>query len=228
MLGFAHIETTPSASASSVPMTTLDALVKVHPRLLKTRLVKIDTEGYEPFILQGATEFLKQVRPLIICEVNSEWLKRFGWTPSKLHDLLTAQGYQPVASNGQATEIPELKNGFRTTPFSRTTSRSGTNRLNRGSPGSQVGAREHYAVSTQKFIQSEVVAWVGVALCFGGLLLLFLSLVSFGQSFRVGIDVDQPDKLVTTGIFAISRNPIYVGFALVLLGEFLVSPIRFC
>lgn len=79
-------------------------------------------------------------------------------------------------------------------------------------------------VSTQKFTQSEVVAWVGVALCFGGLLLLFLSLVSFGQSFRVGIDVDQPDKLVTTGIFAISRNPIYVGFALVLLGQFLVFP----
>ena len=46
-------------------------------------------------------------------------------------------------------------------------------------------------VSTQKFTQSEVVAWVGVALCFGGLLLLFLSLVSFGQSFRVGIDVDR-------------------------------------
>jgi protein-S-isoprenylcysteine O-methyltransferase Ste14 len=53
---------------------------------------------------------------------------------------------------------------------------------------------------------------------------LFLSLVSFGRSFRVGIDVDQPDKLVTTGIFAISRNPIYVGFALVLVGQFLVFP----
>ena len=50
------------------------------------------------------------------------------------------------------------------------------------------------------------------------------SLVSFGRSFRVGIDVDHPDKLVTTGIFAVSRNPIYVGFALVLVGQFLVFP----
>jgi protein-S-isoprenylcysteine O-methyltransferase Ste14 len=79
-------------------------------------------------------------------------------------------------------------------------------------------------VSTQKFFESNTVAWIGVALCVGGLLVLLLSLVSFGKSFRVGIDVDSPDELVTTGIFAASRNPIYVGFALVLIGEFLVFP----
>src|SRR5262249_51708777 len=66
--------------------------------------------------------------------------------------------------------------------------------------------------------------WVGVFLGFGGLVLLLLSLVSFGKSFRVGIDVDHSDKLVTTGVFAFSRNPIYVAFGLVLLGQFLVFP----
>ena len=79
-------------------------------------------------------------------------------------------------------------------------------------------------VSTQVFFQSEVIAWAGVGLCFGGLLLLLLSLLSFGRSFRVGIDVDHPDKLVTTGMFAFSRNPIYVGFAFALLGQFLIFP----
>jgi protein-S-isoprenylcysteine O-methyltransferase Ste14 len=78
--------------------------------------------------------------------------------------------------------------------------------------------------STQMFFHSNAIAWIGVGLCFIGLLVLLLSLVSFGRSFRVGIDVDQPDKLVTTGIFAVSRNPIYIGFALVLVGEFLVFP----
>jgi protein-S-isoprenylcysteine O-methyltransferase Ste14 len=62
----------------------------------------------------------------------------------------------------------------------------------------------------------EMVSWVGALLCLAGLFLLFLSLVSFGKSFRVGIDQDHPDKLVTTGVFAFSRN----GF--VLLGQFLV------
>jgi len=61
-----------------------------------------------------------------------------------------------------------------------------------------------------------------VLLCVAGLLLIFLSLVSFGKSFRVGIDQDHPDQLVTTGIFAFSRNPIYAAFALVLLGQFLL------
>ena len=79
-------------------------------------------------------------------------------------------------------------------------------------------------INTQKFFHSNVIAWIGVGLCYIGLLVLSASLVSFGRSFRVGIDVDQPDKLVTTGIFAVSRNPIYVGFALVLVGQFLVFP----
>jgi protein-S-isoprenylcysteine O-methyltransferase Ste14 len=73
-----------------------------------------------------------------------------------------------------------------------------------------------------RFLRSTPVAWLGVALCLGGVLVLLLSLVSFGNSFRVGIDADQPGRLVTTGIFAVSRNPIYVGFFVFLLGQFLV------
>lgn len=79
-------------------------------------------------------------------------------------------------------------------------------------------------VGGQRFFHSEAVAWIGVALCFGGSLMLLLSLISFGRSFRVGIDVDHPDELVTTGVFAWSRNPIYVGFFLVLVGQFFVFP----
>lgn len=79
-------------------------------------------------------------------------------------------------------------------------------------------------VSTQAFFHSDLIAWVGVGLCLAGLLLFLWSLVSFGRSFRVGIDTDQPDKLVKTGAFAVSRNPIYVAIWIVLLGQFLVFP----
>jgi protein-S-isoprenylcysteine O-methyltransferase Ste14 len=79
-------------------------------------------------------------------------------------------------------------------------------------------------VSRQELFHSGLVSWGGVLLCLVGLFLVFLSLVSFGRSFRVGIDLDHPDKLITTGIFAFSRNPIYVAFGLVLLGQFLLFP----
>jgi protein-S-isoprenylcysteine O-methyltransferase Ste14 len=79
-------------------------------------------------------------------------------------------------------------------------------------------------VSGERFFRSQAPSWIGVALCFAGLLTLWASLISFGRSFRVGIDADQPDQLVTTGVFACSRNPIYVGMFLVLAGQFLVFP----
>jgi len=77
-------------------------------------------------------------------------------------------------------------------------------------------------VSSQQFFHSEIVSWIGVFFCIAGLLLILWSLVSFGQSFRIGIDTEHPDKLITSGVFAFSRNPIYVAFAFVLLGQFLV------
>jgi protein-S-isoprenylcysteine O-methyltransferase Ste14 len=78
--------------------------------------------------------------------------------------------------------------------------------------------------SRQTLFASSAAAWLGVALCLAGLLFLLWSLVSFGNSFRVGIDDEGPDKLVTGGVFAWSRNPTYVSFWLVLLGQFIVFP----
>lgn len=79
-------------------------------------------------------------------------------------------------------------------------------------------------VSRQEFFHSEPVAWIGVLFCVAGLLLMMWSLVSFGRSFRVGIDTEHPDRLITSGAFAFSRNPIYTAFALILVGQFLIFP----
>ena len=79
-------------------------------------------------------------------------------------------------------------------------------------------------VSKQVFYHSEISGWIGAFFCLAGLLLMAWSLVSFGQSFRVGIDQEHPDRLITGGVFAFSRNPIYVAFAVVLLGQFLIFP----
>src|SRR5262249_10810552 len=80
------------------------------------------------------------------------------------------------------------------------------------------------ALTGQEFFQSAALSWAGVLLCASGLMLFLLSLRAFGRSFRVGIDTDHPGKLITTGVFAVSRNPIYVAFSIIMLGEFLIFP----
>ncbi len=67
-------------------------------------------------------------------------------------------------------------------------------------------------------------SWFGVAACALSVIVMFASLVSFGKSFRVGIDTGRQGKLVTSGIFRVTRNPIYVAFAFALFGEFLIQP----
>lgn len=75
-----------------------------------------------------------------------------------------------------------------------------------------------------ELFNNEAVSWIGVVLCLLGLLLFLFSLISFGKSFRVGIDEDKPGPLITTGAFTISRNPIYTAFGTTLIGIFFIFP----
>ena len=72
------------------------------------------------------------------------------------------------------------------------------------------------------FWDNAASGWLGLSLCAVALIGFSLTLASFGDSFRVGIDMGKPDKLVTNGTFSISRNPIYVCFLLFFAGLFLV------
>lgn len=76
----------------------------------------------------------------------------------------------------------------------------------------------------QQFFDAPIIARAGMACCAIGLSLLVWSIASFRRSFRVGIDAEHPNELVTDGIFAFSRNPIYVAFTAILIGEFLILP----
>ena len=71
---------------------------------------------------------------------------------------------------------------------------------------------------------TPVAEWVGVVLCVSAVILFIGGIISFGKSFRVGIDENRAGELVSSGVFAFSRNPLYLAFAMILLGVFLIFP----
>lgn len=64
---------------------------------------------------------------------------------------------------------------------------------------------------------------LGVALILCAFVLFVLALSALGNSWRLGLDERHPGRLVTTGIYAYSRNPIYLFFDLYFLGTFLLN-----
>jgi protein-S-isoprenylcysteine O-methyltransferase Ste14 len=64
---------------------------------------------------------------------------------------------------------------------------------------------------------------VGALLVAAGLAIFGLALAAFGDSWRVGIDRQAPGALVTRGIFAHSRNPIFLFMNLYAVGTFLLG-----
>ena len=66
---------------------------------------------------------------------------------------------------------------------------------------------------------------VGTGLMIIGLLMYGIALWSFGTSWRLGIDRDAPGVLVMGGIFARTRNPIYLSLDLLAIGTFLIQGI---
>jgi protein-S-isoprenylcysteine O-methyltransferase Ste14 len=60
--------------------------------------------------------------------------------------------------------------------------------------------------------------WLGLGAAAAGVALYAVALRDMGLSWRFTIDRERPGELVTTGVFARSRNPIYLSLVLVAFG----------
>ncbi|MES2678627.1 MAG: isoprenylcysteine carboxylmethyltransferase family protein [Bacteroidota bacterium] len=76
----------------------------------------------------------------------------------------------------------------------------------------------------QKLFDIELVSCAGILFCLAGLSFFIWTMISFKKSFRVGLVDNTPQGLITAGAFSVSRNPIYVSFAVLLTGQFLIFP----
>ncbi len=74
------------------------------------------------------------------------------------------------------------------------------------------------------YLEKEWFKIIGLAIAHIALIWICIAQYQMGVSWRIGIDEENKTDLVTHGIFSISRNPIFLGMILTMLGVFLIIP----
>lgn len=74
------------------------------------------------------------------------------------------------------------------------------------------------------YVENQLLQIIGIIILFVALVWIAIAQHQMSNSWRIGIDEKNKTRLVTEGVFSISRNPIFLGMLSTLLGLFLVIP----
>ena len=74
------------------------------------------------------------------------------------------------------------------------------------------------------WMNSSVLMILGIALLILALIWVLVAQLQMGDSWRIGIDEESKSALVQHGLFGVSRNPIFLGMVVMLLGLLLLLP----
>ena len=74
------------------------------------------------------------------------------------------------------------------------------------------------------YLQHPIILYSGLVLIHIALLWVVIAQFQMSKSWRIGIDEKNKTDLITTGLFSISRNPIFLGMILSVTGIFLIIP----
>ena len=74
------------------------------------------------------------------------------------------------------------------------------------------------------YLQTQILTITGLALIHIALVWISIAQFQMSNSWRIGIDEENKTKLVTDGVFSISRNLIFLGMIISVLGLFFIVP----
>jgi FkbM family methyltransferase len=103
-------------SSQIVHVTTVDAIMS-SSGLDKCDLIKIDVEGAELMVLQGATRTIKKHKPVIFAELLRKWSSHFSYNPNSVLQLLAGFGYQCWGVSSSYRKIEEFTENDEETNF---------------------------------------------------------------------------------------------------------------
>ena len=75
-----------------------------------------------------------------------------------------------------------------------------------------------------KWLEISFIKYLGFILIHFALLWVVIAEVQMSNSWRIGIDLASKTELKTKGLFSISRNPVFLGMLITLVGLFLILP----
>lgn len=73
-------------------------------------------------------------------------------------------------------------------------------------------------------LSSLYIRIAGISLLISSLIWILIAQYDMQNSWRIGIDLNQKTELIQSGLFSVSRNPIFLGMILNLLGLFFLTP----
>jgi protein-S-isoprenylcysteine O-methyltransferase Ste14 len=77
------------------------------------------------------------------------------------------------------------------------------------------------------YLENPLLEKIGWGLLIVSIIMVWIAQSQMANSWRIGIDEKNKTKLVTSGLFSISRNPIFLGIMVANIGVFIVIPNAF-
>ncbi len=87
-----------------------------------------------------------------------------------------------------------------------------------------IGDKIYTFCNPMGYLQKSWINIIGLVIIHSSLIWIAIAQYQMSTSWRIGIDEKNKTELKTKGIFAISRNPIFLGMLLSVLGIFLIIP----